>query len=344
MNYHEEKKYTGHRDQLLKVRKVQCEEGKAKGCDLLEVLNSQGLAFDVNISRGMDISYLSYQGKSIGYQSASGIVAPEYFDNQGLEFLKSFTVGFLTTCGLQMIGAPNEYQGKQYGLHGNISNTPASNFSYEILEENTLGIEIEGKMEEAVIFGDKLSLKRKIACDYTGRTITLEDTVRNEGYNKARHMILYHCNLGYPLLTPSSEVYIPSSKVVPRDEHAAQGLHQWMKMEEAQADYQEMCYYHTLIPDERGYATVAVYQPELNMGISIEIDLHTLDHFIQWKMMGAKDYVCGLEPANATIDGIQDAIDNGSMKYLNPQEEVTYHLKFTILNDQEEFQALKREG
>ncbi|WP_274595949.1 DUF4432 family protein [Robinsoniella peoriensis] len=40
---------------------------------------------------------------------------------------------------------------------------------------------------------------------------------------------------------------------------------------------------------------------------------HKLDHFVQWKMMGAGDYVMGLEPANATIDGIADAIENGSV-------------------------------
>ena len=35
---------------------------------------------------------------------------------------------------------------------------------------------------------------------------------------------------------------------------------------------------------------VAVFNPELDFGIEIEIDPSTLDHFVQWKMMGARDY------------------------------------------------------
>ena len=78
------------------------------------------------------------------------------------------------------------------------------------------------------------------------------------------------------------------------------------------------------------------------MGIAIEIDLSTLDHFVQWKMMGAGDYVMGLEPSNSTIDGIDDAVKNGSMKYLEPGETREYNLTFHILKGRKEFEELKK--
>ena len=56
--------------------------------------------------------------------------------------------------------------------------------------------------------------------------------------------------------------------------------------------------------------------------------------------MGAGDYVMGLEPANATIDGIADAVDNGSMKYLDAGESVEYHLTFHILQGREELNSV----
>ena len=93
MNYKEEKKYIGHKDQLMKVKKIRMEDGKASGVEMVDVQNRSGMHFDVNISRGMDIPYLDFCGENIGFISPCGVVAPEYFDDKGLGFLKSFTAG-----------------------------------------------------------------------------------------------------------------------------------------------------------------------------------------------------------------------------------------------------------
>lgn len=343
MNFNEEKKYVGNIDQLFQIKKVKLQEGKARGVTMLEVANRSGMQFDVNADRGMDIPYLNFNGENIGYISPCGVVAPEYFNDRDLGFLKSFTAGFLTTCGLKIAGAPCEYEGKEYGLHGNVSHTPAKGFRYELVETGgSPYIEIQGSMQDAVIFQDKLALKRNIQCRYREKEFTITDKVTNEGYKKARHMILYHCNIGYPILSPASEVYIPSSKVTPRTDHSREGLKEWHKTQQADPDYEEMCYYHKLIPDRNNLGHAAIYNPELELGIELEIGLDTLDHFVQWKMMGAGDYVMGLEPSNATIDGIGNAIDNGSMKYLEPGESAEYRLTVRILEGREAFENLKR--
>lgn len=340
--YQKEKKYVGNRDQLMKVKRFQMQDGKAKGTEMIGVHNRSGMHFEVNISRGMDIPYLDFCGENVGFVSPCGVVAPEYFDDKALGFLKSFTAGFLTTCGLKAAGAPCEYEGTAYGLHGNISHTPAEDVSYSITEEEIPKAVIRGKVRDAVIFGDKLSLEREIICAYKERKITLRDRVTNEGYKEARQMILYHCNIGYPVLSPESEIYIPALETKARNAHAQEGMKEWMKLQEADPSYEEMCYYHKLKPDEKNHSTVAVYNPELDMGIAIEVDLSTLDHFVQWKMMGAGDYVMGLEPCNSTIDGIEDAVQNGSMKYLKPGESREYRLVFRILKGREEFEAIKQ--
>lgn len=342
MNYQEEKKYVGHRDQLMRIKRFRMQEGKAEGVELLDVQNRSGMHFDVNVSRGMDIPYLDFCGENIGFVSPCGIVSPEYFDDKELGFLKSFTAGFLTTCGLKVAGAPCEYEGTFYGLHGNLSHTPAEEVSAVIEENgNSSCVVIKGKVRDAVIFGDKMCLEREIRCSYKERKITLKDKVTNEGFKRARQMILYHCNIGYPVLSPDSEIFIPALETKARNVHAQEGIDSWMKVQEADADYEEMCYYHKLKPDEKNHSVAAVYNPDLDMGIAIEIDLSTLDHFVQWKMMGAGDYVMGLEPSNSTIDGIEDAVKNGSMKYLEPGETREYNLTFHILKGREEFEELK---
>lgn len=342
MNYREEKKYVGHKDQLIRVKRMEMQDGKAKGVELLDVQNRSGMHFDVNVSRGMDIPYLDFCGENIGFVSSCGMVSPEYFDDREAGFLKGFTAGFLTTCGLKIIGSPCEYDGKEYGLHGNLSYTPAEDVSYKVEEDGeTPYVEIKGTVRDAAIFDDKLKLERTIRCYYKERKFTISDKVTNEGYQKARQMILYHMNIGYPLLTPSSEVYIPSAEVKARTEHSVEGLEIWMKTQEADPYYEEMCYYHKLTADENNHATPAIFNDDLGIGIAVEIDLDTLDHFVQWKMMGAGDYVMGFEPCNATIDGIADAVENGSMKYLEAGESVTYHLTVHILKGREEFEAVK---
>lgn len=163
MNYQEEKKYIGHKDQLMKVKKIRMEGGKASGVEMVDVQNRSGMHFDVNISRGMDIPYLDFCGENIGFISPCGVVAPEYFDDKGLGFLKSFTAGFMTTCGLKVAGAPCEYEGTSYGLHGNLSHTPAENVSYVTTKAAQYHAQCQRNRPCAIIFGDKMSLNRNSA-------------------------------------------------------------------------------------------------------------------------------------------------------------------------------------
>jgi len=318
-------------------------DGRAEGVKMLDIQNGSGMNFNVNLDRGMDIPFLSYKGKNVGYVSPCGIVAPQYFNDHGLGFLRGFTAGFLTTCGLQYVGPPCEYAGEPFGLHGRISNTPADNYSYEINQQpdGLAYLEINGLMNEGRIFQDRLSMKRKIKCNYQENKIEITDQITNEGFVKAQHMILYHFNIGYPFLSPDSEVMIPSIKVKARDEHAKSGIGAWNKVQEPTNGYEEMCYYHTLKADANNRATVGVYNHATELGVTIEFDITMLDHFIQWKMMGKGDYVMGLEPTNTTIDGIKDAIKKGTMKYIEPNETIEYKLIVNIIEGYEAYTSFR---
>ncbi|QTQ10755.1 aldose 1-epimerase family protein [Treponema parvum] len=341
MTYKEEKRLIGNRDQLFRINRIERKDGKAAGVEMIDVSNRSGMHFDVNISRGLDIPYLDFNGENVGFLAPCGIVHPSYFDDKELGFLKSFAPGFLTTCGLKIVGVPCEFEGQSYGLHGNISNTPAENFRYSLVEDENPYVLIEGDVNDGIIFGERLTLHRTIKCYYRERKIYLHDRVTNDGARRTRHMILYHCNIGYPLLSPDSEIYIPSDEVIPRNEHSQSGIKRWINLEDPDPKYEEMCYYHKLKKNGNGRARVGVFNVLLDFGVSIDFDAFTLDHFIQWKMMGVNDYVTGLEPANATIDGVADAVSNGSMKYLEPDESVEYDLVFSILKGKREFESIK---
>ena len=99
-------------------------------------------------------------------------------------------------------------------------------------------------------------------------------------------------------------------------------------MEKPTAGYQERCYYHRF-PDENGSAEI--YQPKLNAGLNISYDASELDGFVEWKMMGVRDYVLGLECGNCYPDGRDVMRKNGMLKFLQPGESKTYHVKVRMM-------------
>lgn len=91
----------------------------------------------------------------MSYMSPCGYVAPAYYVNTGSDWLKSFTAGFLTTCGLQNVGSPCIDDGENLPLHGSIANTPAEQI-YWVEEDDDLVI--RATVKDEVIFGRKLRL------------------------------------------------------------------------------------------------------------------------------------------------------------------------------------------
>ena len=123
-------KYIGHPSQAHYIEEHKLVGGKGDGMRLIEVNNGNGLMFTVSADRAGDLSRLYYKGVNLGYFAPCGYVAPSYYDGNGAGFLKSFTAGFLTTCGLTAVGSPCIDNGEDLPLHGTIGNTPAENVIY----------------------------------------------------------------------------------------------------------------------------------------------------------------------------------------------------------------------
>ena len=322
----EGRKYLGHELQLYGAEEVRLVGGQGDGLRLLQVRNATGLAFNVSIDRCADISRLALGGVNYGYFSPCGYVAPQYYDRRGLGFLRSFTAGFFTTCGLTGVGNGCVDDGEEGPVHGTISNIPCENFSHWVAED---GIHIKAIVRDAALGSHQLLLEREYVCPLYENEIRLTDKVRNIGSRVAPHEILYHCNIGYPLLSEKSVVNIPSEKVVPRSAHAEAGLARCLQMEIPQRGYEEMCYYHTF----HGESTVSVSNPTVKRGVQISFNADELNFFTEWKMMGEREYVLGLEPGNCHPDGRDLMRKQGDLVFLAPEEEKTYHLTFRFTEE-----------
>jgi hypothetical protein len=157
-------------------------------------------------------------------------------------------------------------------------------------------------------------------------TIEIIDKTENLDSKQSPFMMLYHFNMGYPLLCEAAELHIPSDSVLPRDAHAKSGLDVWNVIEEPQKGYEEMCYYHSL----SGNPEVKIYNPTINKGVGIKFDTAELNCFTQWKMMGEGEYVLGLEPGNCTPDGRDVLRKNSMLKFIEPGEVKTHNISVRI--------------
>lgn len=327
--------YIGHSSQIKGVEEHYLIGGKGDGMHLLQVRNGKGLEFTVLADRCADISRLTFHGTNMAYFSPCGYVGPQYYDKDDFGFLKSFTCGFLTTCGLRTIGSPSVDQGENFPLHGNISNVPAEQIYYTYQKGS---IDIHARMIDAQIFKHKLLLERTISCSTEENKVTITDRVTNEGSDAIPLMLLYHFNIGYPLLDEHAELYIPSGQIIPRDPCAEAGLPEWNKMIPPQKGYNEQCFYHQFLPTE---GKAMIYNPTVEKGLSISYPTKQLDHFVQWKMMGEKDYVLGLEPCNHVLDGRKTLRENDKLKLIEVGETKVFDLTIHFYDNKLKWEAAK---
>ena len=316
--------YIGHDTQYRGVEEHRLVGGKGDGMRLFEVNNGKGLELTISPDRCGDITRLKFKGINLSYMSPCGYVAPAYYDREGTNWLKSFTAGFLTTCGLEAVGSPSVDEGEAFPLHGSIANQPCE-IAYWTEDEAYLMVHTLVKDE--VIFSRKLRMERTIKVSKAENTFEICDKIINTGDKVEPIEILYHMNMGYPLLDEDSVIAIPAKEVVPRDEHAAEDIANWMHMQKPTPGYQERCYYHKF-KDKNGEASI--YQPKLNTKLTIQFDAEQLDGFVEWKMMGVRDYVLGLECGNCYPDGRKIMRESGMLKFLNPGESKEYVVKINV--------------
>lgn len=319
-------KYIGHPHQLCGIEEFILNSGKGKGMKILHAFNGKGLELYILPDRCLDISKVSYQGTNISYISPTGYVAPAYYSKNGNDFLHSFTAGFLTTCGLENTGVPCIDNDEALPMHGSIHNNPAEHYFFLENEDDLI---VAGTIRDEVIFGRKFTLNREIIISKTENSFKIIDKVKNTGDVTQPFEILYHINMGYPLLDEDSIVNINSKSVIGRNKHAQDDIENVLKITPPEPGYIERCYYHN-INDKIGVASI--YQPKNNIGLKIEYDTLTLDKFIQWKMLGYRDYVLGLECANCYPDGRNIMREKNILKFINPNDEIIMNINISFFN------------
>ena len=335
--------------QLGGVRLGELGDGRERGVRVADFRTGSGFTFTVHIDRGLDVGAAEYCGESLAWRSAAGVVHPAYYEPEGIGWVKGFPGGLLTTCGLSTAGAPTVDEGEALGLHGPISYAPAENvWAGGVWREGSYEMFVEGRVREAYLFGPKVELTRRIWARLGESRLFVTDRVTNLGGATTPHMIIYHCNFGFPLLDEFAELVSRSREVLPSTEVARSGLERYNRFEAPQPGYAEQVFYHDMEADTDGYVTVGLVNHRegvgRGLGAYIRYRQRELPRFVEWKMMGYGDYVVGLEPANCW-PGLGRAGERarGTLQFLEPGETREYVLEIGVLPDNGAIEQLEED-
>lgn len=316
----------GRLEQVAGIESFTYDDGPERGVRALRVRTGTGFAFTVLADRGLDIGEAEFRGMALAWSSPTGVTGPWYYEPEGTGWLRSFHGGLVVTCGLQHAGGPSERNGEPLGMHGRVSNLPASHVAREVRwDEEGCVLEVRGLVRETRVFGSDLVLSRRITARVGESALCIEDEVGNQGWSSAPLMLLYHINLGWPLLGESSRLVGPGAPGEAPESHEAgptESVEPWDRFAAPAPDFRERSYYHRPRGGADGWAEARLENPQLAGGLALRVRFRPeeLPEFIQWTMTGEGTYVLGLEPATCRLRGYPAEREAGRVIDLQPGE------------------------
>lgn len=308
----------GDYSQIASVRAVRLDDGHEYGTRVIDVRVAGGLHVLVLADRGMDLGAAWYAGHPLAWISPTGVVRPVVGPDS--DFLRVFHGGLMVTAGLQNVGLPGRVDGRQHGLHGNVSLTPARNVSWRVQESLGL-VEVTGTVREVSVHGADLELRRTLIFKVGRPQVQIYDTVENRGYESAPLFILYHFNIGYPVVDNGARFFAPERSTIPFDEASAPATSRHDRMTAPNAEAEVEVFEHILKDKSGKRVTTGVvnqhFAPTSGIGVSVSFDPHQLPRLWQWRMLNRGRYLIGVEPANCGLHG-RAATDPATVDILEP--------------------------
>jgi len=321
----------GDISQLCDARRMEFDDGRARGVRSIEVTTGSGLVFTVLPSRALDISRASFNGIPLAWQSAVGVTSPYFYQPEGMEWLRGFYGGLLTTCGMSYASHPCEDEGEQLGLHGRVANIPAEDVNIEkVWHGDEYRITVSGRIREVGVYCGNLILNRRLETFLGARSLRITDTVENAGFRESPLMMLYHINPGWPVVSEKSRLVAPVAGSRPLDEDAEREPDLWASFSPPRRDYRQRVYLHDMRTDGNGIVRLALVNDEMKIGVYMEYPKEEFPYFVEWKQLGQGEYVVGIEPGNLTGNRRQMRAE-GTLEHIGPGEERRFSLELGVL-------------
>ena len=313
--------------------------GLAEGVDVVEI-DTGAMTVAVLPSRGMGLwKAWRPDGSSLGWKSpVKGPVHPAFvplWEPSGIGWLSGFDE-LLVRCGLESNGAPEwDAAGKlKYPLHGKIANTPAHHLELSI-DGDQGEIVLTGTVDEARLFSSKLRLRSTLRTRVGQSGLHITDEITNLSAAPGECELLYHINVGRPLMDEGAKVVLPLKRLAPRNARAAEGLSAWDHYGPPQTGFAEQVYFCELAADQRGQTQALLKNAGGTQGLLLEFNTRQLPAFTLWKSTQADEdgYVTGLEPGINFPNPRSYEQQQGRVARLRPGETLKMELWLSWLVD-----------
>lgn len=332
-------RWIGNLSQLGGTRHYQLDEGPGRGIRAVDVDTGSGFRFTVLPDRGLDISHASFKGMNLVYITPNGEVNPMFYESRDSEWQRIFFGGLLTTCGLTHFGPPGRDGEEELGLHGRYSAIPASKVNdTSHWQGDDYLIELSGVIEEAVLFGDKLRLVRRITTAVGRKSLLIQDRVENFGYKKSPYTILYHVNPGFPLLMDSSILLVSSEELQGINAYSSSQIEDCRSSASPERDFREQVFWYSMSFDSEGFGYAAIVNRKVfgGLGLFVRFKTSTLPYLSTWKNLGEGEYVFSLEPCNVFCENRAILRQKETLPFLEPGETRDNELEIGLLEGEAE--------
>lgn len=322
--------------------------GSSEGVELLTVQGRRA-SFTLVPTRGMGIWRAKSGTVDFGWRSpVRGPVHPSLVplnEPSGLGWLSGFDE-LLVRCGLESNGAPDfDPQDRlRHPLHGRIANTPAESLSVTV-DADAGTIEVMGIVRESRLFFTNWTLTSIVRMHINDDFIEIEDRVTNWADATRDHQLLYHINVGSPVLSEGARLIVPATEIVPKTPRSVEGLESYNVYGPPEVGFAEQVYLMRTQGDSEGWSQALLKSASGESGLGVRFNTDTLPFFVQWKnTAGVNDgYVTGLEPSTNFPNTRSFEEQHGRVVKVDPQSTVEYRLELYLLSEAERVQQFENE-
>lgn len=303
------------------VRATQMHGGRQEGVQLIYVNNGK-LTITIISTRGMGILDVSHTTvdkddqktrSRIGWKSpVEEVVNPAFINlgaRGGLGWLEGFNE-FMCRCGLENVGQPGKDEivtntgakaEVDLTLHGKIANIPARSVELVVDQQAPYRIRIRGRVSERMMFGTNLDLYTEVSTEPGTMEFRIEDKVVNNSSQPQEFQMLYHTNVGKPLLGEGARFLAPVKQVTPVNAHSAKDAKTFGNVAGPTPGIIEQAYFMHPIAGKDGNTIAAVINQAQDQGLSMRWSLKQLPYLTLWKNTAAIEdgYVIGVEPGTS---------------------------------------------
>lgn len=290
--------------QVAYIRKYTITSGQEEGVKVIELYNGR-LRVLLNESKALDIMQIFDNGMNVSFISKNG------FSLRNDDFLKRFEGGMLYTVGLDSAG-----NREGYPLHGSFHNKKPEVTRCEISNDEII---VEATLHDTALFGKNLVIKRRYSLKLNASEFSLQDILINQGTKEEEYCLLYHNNIGFPLLDEGCKLKFNVTQIQPRTALAKEKIAEMYNIEKPSDNVEETCYFLTITD---GVASIINENKKKMFSIIYSNDV--LKEFVLWKSMKAQDYALGLEPSTTKLD------DDFTYNRIKPQEKISFSLVYKV--------------